>query len=101
MISNEGVGDAVRDGLRGANHSNSLAIARICNDADRPKPRPHTHEEIVNTFLGHLLHQRLGQTRLHCLALGQALAQLKAQAAQLGDAGNDAGLFGEGRERDK
>ena len=52
MISNEGVGDADRDGLRGANHSNSLAIARICNDADRPKPRPHTHEEIVNTFLG-------------------------------------------------
>ena len=51
MISNEGVGDAVRDGLRGANHSNSLAIARICNDADRPKRRPHTHEEIVNTFL--------------------------------------------------
>ena len=50
MISNEGVGDAVRDGLRGANHSNSLAIARICNDADRPKPRPHTHEKIVNTF---------------------------------------------------
>ena len=55
MISNEGVGDAVRDGLQGANHSNSLAIARICNDADRPKPRPHTHEEIVNTFLGNLL----------------------------------------------
>ena len=52
MVSNEGVGDAVRDGLRGANHSNSLAIARICNDAARPKPRPHTHEEIVNTFLG-------------------------------------------------
>ena len=51
MISNEGVGAAVRDGLRGANHSNSLAIARIWNDADRPKPRPHTHEEIVNTFL--------------------------------------------------
>ena len=52
MISNEGEGDAVRDGLRGANHSNSLAIARICNDADRPKPRPHTHEEIVNTLSG-------------------------------------------------
>ncbi len=51
MVSNEGVGDADRDGLRGANHSNSLAIARICKDADRPKPRPHTHEEIVNTFL--------------------------------------------------
>ena len=50
LISNEGVGDAVRDGLRGANHSNSLAIARIWNDADRPRPRPHTHEEIVNTF---------------------------------------------------
>ena len=57
MISNEGVGDAVRDGLRGANHSNSLAIARICNDADRPRPRLHTREEIVNTFLGAL---RLG-----------------------------------------
>ena len=62
MISNEGVGDAVRDGLRGANHSNSLAIARICNDADRPRPRPHTHEEIVNTFLSqHLLHTQVGQ----------------------------------------
>ena len=96
MISNEGEGDAVRDGLRGANHSNSLAIARIWNDADRPKPRPHTHEAIVNTFLGHLLHQRLRQARLHCLALGQALAQVGAQAAQLGDAGDDAGLFGEG-----
>ena len=58
MISNEGVGDAVRDGLRGANHSNSLAIARICNDADRPKPRSHTHEEIVNTFLGPVLRRR-------------------------------------------
>ena len=22
---------------------------------DRPKPRPHTHEEIVNTFLEHAL----------------------------------------------
>mgnify|MGYP003585029254 CR=1 FL=1 len=53
----------------------------------------------MNTFLGHLLHQRLGQARLHCLALGQALAQLKAQAAQLCDAGDDAGLFGEGWER--
>ena len=58
MISNEGVGDAVRDGLRGANHSNSLAIARICNDAARPKPRSHTHEEIVNTFLGPVLRRR-------------------------------------------
>ena len=53
----------------------------------------------MNTFLGHLLHQRLGQTRLHCLALGQALAQVSAQAAQLRDAGDDAGLFGEGGER--
>ena len=29
----------------------AVAMARICNDADRPKPHPHTHEEIVNTFL--------------------------------------------------
>ena len=54
----------------------------------------------MNTFLGHLLHQRLGQTRLHCLALGQALAQVGAEAAQGGDAGDDAGLFGEGWKRE-
>jgi hypothetical protein len=34
-----------------------------------------------------LLHQRLSQARLHYLALGQALAQVGAQAAQLCDAG--------------
>ena len=78
MVSNEGVGDAVRDGLRGANHSNSLAIARICNDADRPKPRPHTHEEIVNTFLVQ------AAQGVHCLI--HALHRVNAQA---GD-----GLFG-------
>ena len=33
------------------------------------------------------------------LACGQALAQVGAQAAQLGCAGDDAGLFGEGWER--
>jgi len=43
-----------------------------------------------------ITHQRLGQTGLHYLALGQALAQVGAQAAQGGDAGDDAGLFGEG-----
>ena len=46
--------------------------------------------------LRHRRHQRLGQTGLHGLALGQALAQVGAQAAQGGDAGDDAGLFGEG-----
>ena len=35
----------------------ALAMARICNAADRPRPRLHTREEIVNTFLGAL---RLG-----------------------------------------
>mgnify|MGYP000905448037 FL=1 len=29
----------------------AAAMARICNAADRPRPRPHTREEIVNTFL--------------------------------------------------
>ena len=53
----------------------------------------------MNTFLGHLLHQRLGQARLHCLALGQALSQVSAQAAQLRDAGDDAGLFEQRRQR--
>ena len=51
-ISREGVQDANRDGLLGANRSNSLAIARICNNADRPIPRLHTRVEIVNTLLG-------------------------------------------------
>ena len=78
MISNEGVGDAVRDGLRGANHSNSLAIARICNDADRPKPRPHTHEEIVNTFL------RLGQRGLELVERLQRLAGAEGIGVDLG-----------------
>jgi len=39
------------------------------------------------------LHQRLGQLGLHGLARGEALAQLKAQAAQGGNAGDNAGLF--------
>ena len=54
-ISREGVQDADRDGLLGANRSNSLAIARICNNADRPIPRLHTRVEIVNTLLGAVL----------------------------------------------
>jgi hypothetical protein len=40
--------------------------------------------------------QRLGQMGLGGLAGRQALAQVGAQAAQLGYAGDDAGLFGEG-----
>ena len=43
-----------------------------------------------------ILHQRLGQMGLGGLAGGQALAQVGAQAAQGGYAGDDAGLFGEG-----
>ena len=76
MISNEGVGDAVRDGLRGANHSNSLAIARICNDADRPRPRPHTHEEIVNTFLVHDCIAHWAQVQPQAVALASECEQL-------------------------
>ena len=93
MISNEGVGDAVRDGLRGANHSNSLAIARICNDADRPRPRPHTHEEIVNTFLVHDCIAHWAQVQPQAVALASECEELtfaqlhqrvQAQAAQWG-----------------
>ena len=83
MVSNEGVGDAVRDGLRGANHSNSLAIARICNDADRPKPRPHTHEEIVNTFLVHALRKRQVQPALPWRFRPKIYAQNQALALYL------------------
>ena len=28
----------------------AVAMARICNAADRPRPRLHTREESVNTF---------------------------------------------------
>ena len=55
-ISREGAQDADRDGLLGANRSNSLAIARICNNADRPIPRLHTRVEIVHTLLEHRTH---------------------------------------------
>ena len=44
-------------------------------------------------------HQRLCQMGLGGLAGGQVLAQVGAQAAQLGYAGDDAGLFGERWER--
>ena len=36
----------------------ALAMARICNAADRPRLRLHTREEIVNTFLAAAGHQR-------------------------------------------
>jgi len=49
--------------------------------------------------LRHRCHKRLSQTGLHGLAFGQALAQVGAQAAQGGDAGDDAGLFGEWGKR--
>ena len=49
-FSREGVQDVDRDGLLGPNRSNSLAIARICNNADRPIPRLNTRVEIVNTL---------------------------------------------------
>ena len=52
----------------------------------------------ANIVLNDILYQRLGQLGLGGLAGGQALAQLKAQAAQLGYAGDDAELFGEGWE---
>ena len=29
----------------------AVAMARICNAADRLRPRLHTREEVVNTFL--------------------------------------------------
>ena len=41
------------------------------------------------------LDQRLGQMTLGGLAGGEALAQGGAEVAELGDAGDDAGLFGE------
>lgn len=54
--------------------------------------------ETVLTLTPGLRDQRLGQAGLYGLTLGQALAQVGAQLAQGGDAGDDAGLFGEGWE---
>ena len=71
-ISREGVQDADRDGLLGANRSNSLAIARICNNADRPIPRLHTRVEIVNTLLA-VSHKKARQWR----AVGGEAANFK------------------------
>ncbi len=45
------------------------------------------------------LDQDFGQLRLRGLAGGQALAQVGAEAMQGFDAGDDAGLFGEGWKR--
>jgi len=42
---------AVRDELLGANRSNSGAIARICNDTDRPNPQFPAARRIVQRFL--------------------------------------------------
>lgn len=44
----------------------------------------------------HLLHPRLRQLGLGSARLGERAPQLLAQGAQFGDAGDDAGLFGEG-----
>ena len=48
-----------------------------------------------------LLHQHLRQQRLLGAGGGEALAQVGAQGAQGGYAGDDAGLFGEGWERER
>ena len=45
-------------------------------------------------------HQRIGELGLGVAGLMQALAQVGAEAAQLFDAGDDAVLFGEGRNRE-
>ena len=77
-ISREGAQDADRDGLLGANRSNSLAIARICNNADRPIPRLHTRVEIVNTLL-----QRGGEDAPRCGGVQVAVLAQRGHAVGL------------------
>ncbi len=47
----EGVRDADRDGLQGANHRHSHSYGEDLQRRRPPRPRLHTREEIVNTFL--------------------------------------------------
>ena len=58
----KGCGVRIGMGCKAQTTDIALAMARICNAADRPRPRLHTREEIVNTFLSqHLLHAQVGQ----------------------------------------
>jgi hypothetical protein len=47
------------------------------------------------------LDERFGELRLCALARGEPLAQVGAEAAEFFDAGDDAGLLGEGRDCDQ
>ena len=47
----KGCGMRIGMGCKAQTTDIALAMARICNAADRPRPRLHTREEIVNTFL--------------------------------------------------
>jgi hypothetical protein len=51
---------------------------------------------MVGTLYG-LFHQRFGQAGLGDAGFAEAGAQVGAEAAELFNAGDDAGLFGEGR----
>ena len=48
----KGCGVRIGMGCKAQTTDIAVAMARICNAADRPRPRLHTREEIVNTFLG-------------------------------------------------
>ena len=47
----KGCGMRIGMGCKAQTTDIAVAMARICNAADRPRPRLHTREEIVNTFL--------------------------------------------------
>ena len=46
----KGCGVRIGMGCKAQTTDIAIAMARICNAADRPRPRLHTREEIVNTF---------------------------------------------------
>ena len=46
----KGCGMRIGMGCKAQTTDIAVAMARICNAADRPRPRLHTREEIVNTF---------------------------------------------------
>ena len=45
-------GAADRDEVQGANHSSSIAIARICNAGGRPSPKMHATHEVIQRLPG-------------------------------------------------
>jgi len=63
----------------------AVAMARICNAADRPSPRPHARAEIVNTFLEATAMSREPDANLYTALRAAFPADLDAIAVETDD----------------